>query len=131
MHCRMRSSLASVFQKVALVFTMGLFFISGCGKDDEPTPTPAPAPVASSGRGVLTGVINVASGGCNTSSGVLIEVQSQTGNSLYRFVTPPGTTFEAQLPPGEHTLICQAAPCMFSQRFTIISGQSLVIDPVL
>ena len=87
--------------------------------------------MAGSGRGVVSGVISIVSGGCNSSNGVLVMINSLSGNNVYTYLTPLGTTYEAQISPGEYTLTCQATPCTFSERFTLTSGQNLVIDAVL
>ncbi len=116
----------------ALCCATGLFFYSGCGKH-EPTSgtTPLGTPVASSGSSVVSGVVSVVSGGCNTSSGVLVLINTMTGNNVYTYLAPVGTSYEAHFAPGEYVLTCQAIPCTFSRQFTVTSGESLVIDPVL
>ena len=124
--------MASAFKRTALALATGLLFFSGCGKESsKPDPTPPGAPVAGSGRGVLSGVVSIVSGNCNTTAGILVMVDTLAGNNIYTYLAPVGTSYEAQLTPGEYTLTCQATPCTFSQRFTLTSGQSLVIDPVM
>ena len=120
------------FTPVVVLTATTALLCAGCGDQENARPSlPATTAQAQSGKGVLSGVINLANP-CGAPATVLLIVQSATNNGIvFQQQYPPGSNYEVQLDPGSYILTVQAPPCVYTDSFAIRATESVIRSPTL
>lgn len=117
---------------VSALAAAALLLFAACGEQEKARPfVPVSTPQAQSGKGVLTGTINLVAA-CGAPPTVLLFIQpSGRGDIVFQQQYLPGGNYEVQLDPGSYLVTAQALSCVYSENFDIIAGESVVVSPVL